>query len=223
MRRASVLIGVGMFATVQVAAQPVTPPPSTPASPSKPSNISPARVIGTLEFTPDDYPKEALRGNESGLVVLQFVIGVDGKVSECKAWGEYPVLNAVSCALARERWHFVPAIKDGSPIPSLKTQRVRWVIPDTPQAEFQLIPGPIQTVHFTLMSDGSKRDRAVEFGSVQPSTAVAREDVAARTFQVCSNLPHYGIVRDVTGKPVTKRVTITEYAKIEDLPTDVKK
>lgn len=80
----------------------------------------------------DQYPKEALRNREQGVVLVDLTVGVDGRVSNC-----VELINPNSAALANAtceafttRGNFKPA-KDslGRPYASKVRAKITWVIP----------------------------------------------------------------------------------------------
>ena len=85
----------------------------------------------TSAFEAADYPSDALREDQSGLVTVVVLIDEQGKVADCtvtKSSG-VAVLDAQSCAVIRARAKFEPAIgADGRPAKDLLTQTVRWRI-----------------------------------------------------------------------------------------------
>ena len=84
-------------------------------------------------FSDDDYPRQALVGEQSGLASIVMLIDTQGKVAECmidKTSG-IAVLDANSCIIIRSRAKFSPAIgEDGKPARTYSMQRIRWVIPE---------------------------------------------------------------------------------------------
>lgn len=83
-------------------------------------------------FTTDDYPAEALRKDEQGLVVIRYRVALDGRVDQCTVVtpSASASLNAASCNILRERARFTPAHDArGCPVPSYSTRRIRWQLP----------------------------------------------------------------------------------------------
>jgi hypothetical protein len=101
------------------------PPPPIPEQPLKRTASFRSGMITT-----DDYPPEAAINGEEGTVVTQFVVGADGRVSECKAESVLAQLNRTSCAIILRRFRFHPATDAaGIPIAESKTQRIVWRLP----------------------------------------------------------------------------------------------
>ncbi len=66
------------------------------------------------------------------MVRYAVTVGVDGKVTDCAivfSSGNSD-LDATTCALARQRYLFEPARRDGRPIVSRAMQTVHWTLPD---------------------------------------------------------------------------------------------
>jgi protein TonB len=90
-------------------------------------------LSGLNRFIGDaDYPAEALRNREQGLVRFHIVIGADGRVSGCTVTGTsgHPVLDAATCALARDRFRFVPGQDEyGLPTTDQGDYVMTWRLP----------------------------------------------------------------------------------------------
>ncbi|GAA4819982.1 hypothetical protein GCM10023232_16230 [Sphingosinicella ginsenosidimutans] len=79
-----------------------------------------------------DYPADARRNREQGLVRFRIVIGTDGRVSDCTVTGSsgHATLDAATCALARERFRFVPGRDElNLPTSSLGDYVMIWRLP----------------------------------------------------------------------------------------------
>jgi TonB family protein len=94
----------------------------------------PARSVGSPAtwFTSADYPADAMRNGESGLVRVRFVVGPDGRVRDCK-----PItpsgsksLDTTTCNLLTTRARYWPA-RDaaGRAMSQTGTKRFRWLLP----------------------------------------------------------------------------------------------
>lgn len=91
------------------------------------------RPKGTLIglFQPDDYPTSAIEWGASGTVGFRLRIEPHGDISECtviESSGS-STLDRATCAIAKKRAHFSPAIgKDGKPTWSFTFGRVTWML-----------------------------------------------------------------------------------------------
>lgn len=106
-------------------------PPRTPTNPPKQASSTPAkRNPGSASAKPSNqppsaatslsfgsgagrqpapaYPLQARRSNQQGTVVVEFIVGADGKV--LSAWvktpSAYPLLNSAALSTIRSRWKF---------------------------------------------------------------------------------------------------------------------
>lgn len=78
-----------------------------------------------------EYPSLSLRLGERGTVVLQFLIGVSGRVRDSKVVQSsgHPRLDEAA-RRSLSRCHFVPGTEDGQPIQSWAKLQYTWRIPD---------------------------------------------------------------------------------------------
>ena len=86
-------------------------------------------------FGPDNYPKEAIRTNRQGRVVVALGIDSAGMVATCsvKTSSGTAALDEGTCAVAREHGRFNPATdRKGRPIAGTYVMPVAWKLPDTP-------------------------------------------------------------------------------------------
>lgn len=114
---------------------PVVPPPQPAAptpSPQPVANAAPVRtsaVVDAANCQKPEYPRKSLRLEEQGAVVLQFLIGIDGRVVEskiAKSSGYRDLDNAARNALSLCR--FKPATADGKPEQSWTKMEYVWKI-----------------------------------------------------------------------------------------------
>jgi protein TonB len=114
------------------AAPPATPPAL--ATPRPPTDW-PFR-----DFTDDDYPARALRGEEQGRVAYRLEIGADGRVGACtiRRSSGSAALDERTCQLVQRRARFTPARDDrGNAVPDAREGEVLWQL-HRPER-----PGPI--------------------------------------------------------------------------------
>lgn len=109
--------------------QPAPPePPSTPAPAAAQTSTPPVSVnhgaqalVQPLPVIPDDLREEAM--NEAA--TARFSIGVDGSATvELVKPTQNPRLNRLLLDTLRN-WKFMPAIRDGQPVPSVETMIIR--------------------------------------------------------------------------------------------------
>ena len=180
-------------------APPAPPPPITitPSADSKgvPRPLdNPGDWVGT-----DDYPTGALRANEQGTTSFSLIVDKTGRVKECritKSSGS-PLLDETTCQLLTLRARFIPAVDaHDKPIEGMFSNRVRWILPETPPPE----PGSALTT-FIVEADGSISDCKVTLTG-------AAEQQSSRLGNVCTTTTRMEPYSGPDGKPVRKRVTM---------------
>lgn len=86
-------------------------------------------------FSPNDYPRDALRQGEQGTVGVLAFVGTDGRVSGCRVieTSNSHSLDSQTCAVLNRRARYEPA-RDASGMKMLAPiyTRVRWVLPGRP-------------------------------------------------------------------------------------------
>ena len=80
-----------------------------------------------LKQTRPVYPQEAFIKKIEGIVMLEIVIGVDGKVGRARVLRSIPQLDAAAVQTVRQ-WVFSPAIKGGRPVPTIANAPVSFRI-----------------------------------------------------------------------------------------------
>ncbi|EIZ80641.1 hypothetical protein WSK_0614 [Novosphingobium sp. Rr 2-17] len=94
----------------------------------------PRQIKGRLHFS--DLPPDLREAKTGGELKLQYRIGVDGRVSDCRvlASSGRPELDATTCRLITERFRFRPS-KDlqGHPVPSIMVETHGWYFPPDTQ------------------------------------------------------------------------------------------
>ena len=63
-------------------------------------------------MTVDDYPIESIKDDEQGYVTVEFTIGTDGKLADCRVVrpSGYRRLDVIPCNILTRRARFKPAI-----------------------------------------------------------------------------------------------------------------
>jgi TonB family protein len=182
--------------TITVAKDP--PPPGNPVPrPQIPTPVS----VGKPHSCSGAYPLEALEQMAEGATLLQFQVTTDGFVknlSVARSSGRADLdAAAVTCA---SRWHYKPAIKDGTPVEIPWQAQVRWMVgdpsaalaPAAPCNQFLAasykMPGNIagrSVVVFLRAADGSATPKKLTKSSGDDALdEAAMRCVAARRFPV---------------------------------------
>ena len=95
------------------------PPPVT-----KP--VRPGGVVKYPEKVRDvrpHYPRLAIDGKVEGRVIIEAIIGVDGRVTDAKVLRSIPLLDGPALEAVRQ-WRFTPTLLNGVPVPVLITVTV---------------------------------------------------------------------------------------------------
>lgn len=174
------------------AAQPPNPVKSTPAA-SPPWLTT---ITSDDDLTPPVYPADAKAKGLSGKVVLELLVGVDGKVKQVKLVSSEGGSGFEQASIsAARKWKIHPATKDGKPVQGWVRVPVEFK-PDSAQDEPQDkatpavgralagIPSEAATTATFTLSPGSDGLRS-RIGSTEVQSAPAVLDDASRT------LPHY--------------------------------
>jgi TonB family protein len=101
------------------------------------------------------YPKAALAERITGLVILEAVIGVDGKVTDTRVLRSVPLLDKAAVD-AVQQWEYTPTTLDGKPIRIVMTVTVTFNVEPPPGAAPYQATGPL-TVAPWPAADGALR------------------------------------------------------------------
>jgi TonB family protein len=108
------------------------------ASAVLPQEISHGTGAKLIHKADPEYTKEALDAKVQGVVVLSFVVAIDGMPSEIKVvrgLGSGLDEKAVECL---QQWRFTPATRNGEPIPQRVTLEMTFrIAPGTKPADSQ--------------------------------------------------------------------------------------
>lgn len=95
-------------------APPAPPAPARPPAPIQGGDLSSSMVEGI----PPRYPVESRRLKEQGVVVLDVIVGPDGRVAQIdvRASSGFPRLDQAAISAVR-RWRLSPTMRDGIAVP----------------------------------------------------------------------------------------------------------
>ena len=148
--------------------------------------------------TSEDYPVDALRNDQEGVVRFKLVVGPDGVPVSCtiRESSGTATLDEVACILLQQRARFSPARDEkGQPTTGSFSNAVRWVIPNKPVWQF----GPSEwVVTFIVHADASVSDCKVEKASA--------DGPFSKLGPVACPIPVPVPYRDEAGKPVARKV-----------------
>ncbi|MEA3017840.1 MAG: periplasmic protein TonB [Sphingomonadales bacterium] len=107
---------------------PETPPVTPSPPPAAPVRREAVLISGDLQ---PPYPTSEQRAQREGTVVVQVVVGADGRVIRVeKVRATSDAFFEATARHARSRWRFRPATVDGRPVEATKTLTVRFQLQD---------------------------------------------------------------------------------------------
>ena len=102
------------------------------------AGLAPIRVGGnvrpptkTKDVAPI-YPVEAQNARVQGIVILEAVIGPDGRVAAAKVLRSVPLLDQAALDAVRQ-WEFTPTLLNGAPVPVIMTVTVQFTLSEPEQ------------------------------------------------------------------------------------------
>jgi protein TonB len=91
------------------------------------SRFSPPVAVNTV---PAEYPYELKRAGIEGLVRLQCVVDVEGRVSDARVEDASHPEFVTPAIAAVKRWTFKPATRDGATVPTAVSVPIRFTLAD---------------------------------------------------------------------------------------------
>jgi protein TonB len=73
------------------------------------------------------YPKAAQDAKVQGVVILETLIGVDGKITNARVLRSVPMLDQAALDAVMQ-WEFTPTRLNGQPVPVLMTVTVQFTL-----------------------------------------------------------------------------------------------
>jgi len=110
---------------VVVLNEPPPPPPPVPVAPRRISQgiRQPAKIRDAQPI----YPVIAQSARVQGVVILEAVIGVDGRVKEARVLRSIPLLDQAALDAVRQ-WVYTPTLLNGVPVPIVMTVTVTFTL-----------------------------------------------------------------------------------------------
>ena len=104
------------------------PSPPTPPAPQKPLPVG-GRIKepGKIRHVPPVYPAIAQQARVEGIVIIEAVIGVDGRVQQARILRSKPLLDDAALTAVRQ-WTFTPTLLNGVPVPVIMTVTVNFTL-----------------------------------------------------------------------------------------------
>jgi protein TonB len=105
--------------------------PDVPSIPAPPPPPGPLRVGGRikepekLRHVPPVYPGIAQQAGVEGKVIVEAIIGIDGRVREARVVVSKPLLDEAALSAVRQ-WVFTPTLLNGVPVPVIMTVTVQF-------------------------------------------------------------------------------------------------
>ena len=110
---------------------------ATPFPPPPPGTPQPVRVGGSIKAPTQIskvqpvYPAIAQSARVSGVVILEALIGTDGRVVDTRVLRSIPLLDE-SAVTAVRQWQYTPTLLNGVPVPVIMTVTVTFTLPSPP-------------------------------------------------------------------------------------------
>lgn len=110
------------------------PPPSAPAWPAAAGAV---RVGGNVRAPTQVrrvnpvYPPEARDARIQGVVIMEAIIGEDGRVRDTRVLRSIPALDAAALDAVRQ-WEYQPTLMNGAPVPIVMTVTVQFTLAPPP-------------------------------------------------------------------------------------------
>ena len=77
------------------------------------------------------YPQDAQAARVQGVVILEAVIGVDGRVDDARILRSIPLLDQAAIDAVRQ-WEYTPTLLNGAPVPVIMTVTVQFTLSPPP-------------------------------------------------------------------------------------------
>ncbi|MDQ3486766.1 MAG: TonB family protein [Acidobacteriota bacterium] len=107
--------------------------PGVPEMPAAPQPSRPVRQSSLIKapvkvrHVPPIYPAIAQQARVEGVVIIEAVVGVDGRVIEARVLRSKPLLDEAALVAVRQ-WEFTPTTLNGVPVPVIMTVTVNFTL-----------------------------------------------------------------------------------------------
>jgi protein TonB len=112
---------------------------SLPAQPPWPAAVGAVRVGGAVRAPAMTrrvhpvYPPIAQSARVQGVVILEALVGEDGRVRDARVLRSIPLLDQAALDAVRQ-WEYEPVLLNGAPVPIIMTVTVQFTLPSPPPA-----------------------------------------------------------------------------------------
>jgi TonB family protein len=132
------LISHGGPAAIRFSAPPPPPPPPPPggrawSAASFAAGQGAVRIGGNVKSptkvknVPPEYPELAKTAGVQGVVIIEALIGKEGRVEEAHVLRSIPLLDQAAVD-AVTQWEFTPTLLNGQPVPVIMTMTVQFTL-----------------------------------------------------------------------------------------------
>jgi periplasmic protein TonB len=121
-RGISSIDGFGVVEAIENVPPPAAPRPQSPVRLH--AGMQPPRKVVHVDPI---YPPIAQSARIEGTVILETVIGIDGRVTSVRVLRSIPLLDQAAMDAVR-RWSFTPTLLNGTPVPVAMTVTVRFAL-----------------------------------------------------------------------------------------------
>jgi len=107
--------------------------PAVPVPPQPPAVVRPLPIGGKIKepakirHVPPIYPAIAQQARVEGIVIIEAIIGADGRVQQARVLRSTPLLDDAALAAVRQ-WMFTPTLLNGVPVPVIMTVTVNFTL-----------------------------------------------------------------------------------------------
>jgi TonB family protein len=113
---------------------------STSANAAAAQGDLPPRALVATTVTEADYPLRALAAAEQGRTIVNVAVAADGRMMDATVATSSgsQSLDQAAIQIAKSRWRFAPATRNGQPVAGTVPVEVNWTLPLQPAAQAYL-------------------------------------------------------------------------------------
>ena len=116
------IVGLGPASVIVEA----LPPPAAPVT-APPIRLSSIRSPARTKYVAPVYPEIARTSRVQGVVIIEAIIGVDGRVERARVLRSHQLLDEAALAAVRE-WEYTPTLLNGTPTAVIMTVTVVFTL-----------------------------------------------------------------------------------------------